>query len=55
MLDILFLKFDTRWGWCPRTGKGQRLMVKEAVLVSVFGWQHAKVKSTKINPPLPGT
>ncbi len=22
---------DTRRGWCPRTGKGQRLMVKEAV------------------------
>ena len=27
-------------------------MVKEAVLVSIFGWQPAKVKSTKINPPL---
>ena len=23
--------YKTRWGWCPRTGKGQWLMVKEAV------------------------
>ena len=45
----------TRWGWYPRTGKGQRLMVKEAVIVSIFGWHHSKVKSTKINPPLQGT
>ena len=49
-LHILY----TRWGWCPRTGIGigQRLMFKKAVLVSIFGWQYAKVKSTKINPPL---
>ena len=26
-----FVLIDTRWGWCPRTGKGQQLMVKEAV------------------------
>ena len=25
----------TRWGWCPRTGKGQQLMVNEAVLGKV--------------------
>ena len=24
-----FRNYDTRWGWCPRTGKGQQLMVKE--------------------------
>ena len=22
---------NTRMGWCPRTGKGQRLMFKEAI------------------------
>ena len=44
----------TRWGWCPKTGKGQQLMVKEAVLVSIFGWQNAKVKSMILNPPLQG-
>ena len=27
-------------------GKGQRLM-------TTFGWQHAKVESTKSNPPTP--
>ena len=27
-------------------GKGQRLM-------TIFGWQHAKVESTKSNPPTP--
>ena len=31
------------------------VMVKEAVSEYVFSWQHAKVKSTKINPPLLGT
>ena len=27
----LMTKVITRKGWCPRTGKGQRLMGKEAV------------------------
>ena len=31
-------------------GKGQRLMGIKAVMTTL-GWQHAKVKSTKSNPP----
>ena len=33
-LKVLFIPYTmqtTRRGWCPRTGKGQRLMFKEAV------------------------
>ena len=41
-------KFKTRRGWCPRTGEGLRLM---GMLMNTIGWQHAKVKSTKRNPP----
>ena len=29
--DLLILLIITRTSWCPRTGKGQRLMFKEAV------------------------
>ena len=29
--DYPLLYIYTRRGWCPRTGKGQRLMFKEAV------------------------
>ena len=32
-----------RWGWCPRTGEGQQLMVME------------EGKECKRNPPLHGT
>ena len=53
----------TRKGWCPRTGKGQRFMGKEAVngnissywvwkrLMSQLCWQHAKIISLNKNPP----
>ena len=53
LIDCHSEKVHTRRGRCPRTGKGQQLLVRKQ-LVSIFGLQHAKVKSTKINPPLQG-
>ena len=53
-MSILQMVF-TRKGWCPRTGKGQRFMVKVVVtgyvssdlvwecLMSQLFWQHAKI------------
>ncbi len=37
LLFGIFWLDNTRWGWCPRTGKGQRLMIKEAVTEYMAG------------------
>ena len=56
-------EIQTRKGWCPRTGKGQQFVGKEAVngnlrgywvwkrLMSQLCWQHAKIISPNKNPP----
>ena len=53
----------TRKGWCPRTGKGQRFMGKEAVNGNISGywvwkrlmnqlcWQHTKIISPNKTHP----
>ena len=50
-LDFIHIQND--YTLCPAS---QLLPCKYVTgLVSIFGWQHAKVKSTKINPPLQRT
>ena len=48
--------FITRRGWCPRTGKGQRLMFKEAV--SEYIWLatcQGRIYENKPPSATPGT
>ena len=45
---------NTRKGWCPRIGKGQWFMGKEAVngnISSYWVWKRAKIISPNNNPP----
>ena len=43
---IISSEYSLGGGGVQGQGKGQRLM-------TTFGWQHAKIESTKSNPPLP--
>ena len=49
LIQLIFLYIlNTRRGWCPSQGqrKGLRLMSR-LMLMTTFGWHHAKVKSMK--------